>query len=84
MTKAQIIWEDVDSSNVSRVAYEPESQTLCVQFKSGGLYSYSGVDVNTYFGLVGADSVGQYLNQVVKVMYPYTKFETEADLVASI
>ncbi len=81
---ANIEWIDVDSSNVSRVAYHEDTETLAVQFHNGGIYSYSGVDYNTYQELVGASSVGQYLNRVIKVMYPYTRYYSENELISSI
>lgn len=77
-----IKWETVDSSNVRRVAYDEKSQTVCVEFHNGGLYTYAGVDYDVYMGLVGSESVGKYLNNVIK-MYPYVKFNSEDELLAS-
>lgn len=77
-------WEVVDSSNVSEVAYVEDSRTLCVRFANGGLYTYSDVSPDNYHGLVGAESVGRYLNAVIKALHPYDKFNSEAELIAAL
>lgn len=81
---AKLDWIDVDSSNVSRVAYHEDTETLAVQFHNGGLYTYSDVSEHTYQNLIGADSVGKYLNNVVKVLHPYTKWDDQDELLNSL
>jgi hypothetical protein len=51
----------VDSSNIKSVAHEGD--TLEVTFKHGGTYQYSGVDKDTFNGLLSAPSIGKALNQ---------------------
>jgi len=80
---AQLNWTDVDSSNVRRVGYHEDTRTLCVEFSNGGLYTYSDVDNEIFVSMVHAESVGRYLNQMVKVMHPYTKFNTHEELLSS-
>ncbi len=77
-------WTDVDSSNVSSVGYHPDTKTLAVKFHNGGLYGYQGVDNEHYVEMVHSESVGKYLNRVIKVLYPYTKFNDESELLAAI
>lgn len=84
MPEVALIWTDVDSSNVKRVAFHEDSKTLCVQFHGGGLYGYHDVGNDTYVELVHAESVGKYLNSVIKVMYPYTKYGDEIELLSSL
>lgn len=79
----KISWTDVDSSNVGSIAFDDKTQTICVKFKNGGLYSYIGASEEIYMGLVHANSVGQYLNQVVKA-FPYTRWESENDLLSHL
>ena len=38
----------VESSAVSAVGYDPESRTLRVAFRSGGVYDYLDVDPDLY------------------------------------
>jgi hypothetical protein len=73
-------WESVDSSNVDKVAYDENSQTLAVRFRSGSLYTYHEVEKEIYHQMVGAESVGQYLNRVVKPMFNYNKWSDEKEL----
>ena len=72
-----INWIDVESSNLAAVGYTPESETeratLHVRFKNGGEYNYLDVPQEHFDGLVGASSVGQYLNQQIKPSYQFEK-----------
>lgn len=80
MPQPDIKWTDTpDSSNVSRVFYHEPTQTIGVQFVSGGLYSYLGATEEIYENLVHAPSVGKYLNDVIK-SFPYTRWESEMEL----
>ena len=60
----------VRSSNVKSVGWEPSEEdpatgTLEVEFLSGGIYQYAEVPQSTFQALLGAASVGRYLNQNV-------------------
>ena len=63
----------VNSSNVSSVGYDADSQTLEIEFNSGGVYQYSGVPESVYEGMMGADSKGKYFHANIKNTYPYSK-----------
>lgn len=78
---SEINWEEVDSSNVNRVAWHDGSQTLAVEFNGGSLYTYSGVDHDTYQNLIGSASVGQYMNRVIKALHPYQRVYDMSELV---
>lgn len=60
-----------DSSSVAAVGYDAKSKTLEVEFTSGSVYRYFDVPESEYRGLLGADSVGRYLNQSIKSTYRY-------------
>lgn len=84
MEQRKLDWCNVKSSNVDAVAYHHPTGTLCVKFRSGGLYSYSNVHPTDFTNLVGADSVGRYMNNVIKALYEYQRFEVEDDLLRSL
>jgi hypothetical protein len=63
----------VNSSNVSSVGYDADSQTLEIEFNNGGVYQYSGVPESVYEGMMGADSKGKYFHANIKNTYPYSK-----------
>lgn len=80
---AEPVWNEIDSSNVKAIAYVEDSRTLMVEFAHGGFYTYDGVERDHYVDLVHAESVGRYLNQVIKALYPYRKFSSRDELVAA-
>jgi hypothetical protein len=63
----------VDSSNVEAVGYDAENAAIHVRFLGGDTYVYSGADQGTFEELLSADSVGSYLNRVIKPNYEYSK-----------
>lgn len=76
--------ETPSSSNVHSVAYDKDTETLAVRFLNGGLYSYAGVGLEVFTGLVHAASVGRYLNTVIKGVNPYTLHVSESDLIEHV
>lgn len=63
----------VDSSNVEAVGYDADNGAIYVRFLSGDTYVYFGPDQGTFEELLNADSVGGYLNRVIKPNYEYSK-----------
>ncbi|KQP40997.1 KTSC domain-containing protein [Pseudorhodoferax sp. Leaf274] len=63
----------VSSSNVFAIGYDSDDAVLEVEFKNGSVYSYSGVPLADYEGLMNADSKGTYLHANIKTRYPYVK-----------
>ena len=63
----------VPSSNVASVGYDPDSQTLEVEFLHSGVYQYFDVPSSVYEEFMRAGSVGQYLDQNIKGRYRYAK-----------
>lgn len=65
--------QPVVSSNLSAVGYKRETQTLYVEFNSGGLYRYDGVPELVYVQLMNAGSHGSFFAHNIKNKYPPTK-----------
>ncbi|ADK16190.1 KTSC domain-containing protein [Clostridium ljungdahlii] len=63
----------VTSSDLNSVGYDPTSQTLEIQFNSGGVYQYFGVPSNIYEGLMTAPSHGKYFHAYIKNNYSWRK-----------
>lgn len=59
-------WTTVQSSNLAQVRYDDSNQTLLVKFLNGQIWEYSAVSRNTFDGLLGAKSVGRFLNTEIK------------------
>lgn len=69
------MWKQVTSSNIKAVKYDKTSMNLCVQFKNGSVYCYSGVPLSVANGLESASSVGTYFAEKVKNNYEYEKLD---------
>ena len=63
----------VESSNLSEVGYDEQTQVLEVMFKNGGIYQYETVSMETYQNLLDAPSVGSFFHYNVKDQYPTNK-----------
>lgn len=67
--------ERVDSSAISSVGYDPESETLEVEFTSGAVYEYHGVPRKVFRSLMAAPSKGQFLAKRIRDRYAFAKAE---------
>lgn len=56
----------VDSTAISEVKYDKESQVLRIQFARGAEYEYYDVPEQEFQNLVNAPSVGKYYNAHIK------------------
>lgn len=61
----------VDSSAVSRVGYDKPRRLLAVEYKGGGLYEYSKVTPQEWEALLDSESIGRYVNYVIKPIHPF-------------
>jgi KTSC domain len=59
----------VSSSMAIAVGYDRDEQILQVEFQSGSVYQYLGVDEDTWEDLHTSDSVGSFFNQEIKGRY---------------
>lgn len=59
----------VSSSAISSVSYHALTQRLEITFHSGKTYTYQGVPVHVYQGLMAAGSKGAYFNENIKDNY---------------
>jgi hypothetical protein len=55
------------------VGYDPDTQTLEVEFHKGGIYQYYGVPSLMYEGVITASSVGKFFNANIKSVFSYEK-----------
>lgn len=59
-------FESPESSLVLGGSYDPDTQTLTVEFTSGKTYAYAGVAQKTWDALVAAESKGKAFNSLVR------------------
>lgn len=68
----QGFWADVDSSWVLRIRYIDEDKFLDVQFDSGAICRYEGIQLETALKMFNAPSLGKFVHQYLKPL-PYTR-----------
>ncbi|WP_017652522.1 KTSC domain-containing protein [Fortiea contorta] len=56
----------VSSAMASAVGYDSDEQILQVEFHTGAVYQYSGVDLDTWEDFHESDSIGRFFNQEIK------------------
>jgi hypothetical protein len=56
----------VRSSSVVSVGYDSTTAILEVEFRSGGVYRYAHVPAAAHRLLLQAESIGEYVNTVIK------------------
>lgn len=63
--------QPVSSSSLASVGYDPDSETLEVEFVvSGKVYEYYNVPQFMYDRMLEASSIGQFFNAEVRNAYP--------------
>ena len=63
----------VASSTIRAIGYDEKSQTLEVEFKSGGIYQYMIVPKNVHERFMASLSKGKFLAQYIKDKYRTVK-----------
>jgi hypothetical protein len=62
--------QPVSSSNLASVGYDPQSNTLEIEFQNGRVYRYHGVPEGLYEQLMSAPSLGSFFSQYIRNDYP--------------
>ena len=65
--------ESVASSTILSVGYDPASETLEVEFKSGGTYQYYNVPQAVHQQFMASDSKGKFHHVYIKNSYPCSR-----------
>lgn len=63
----------VSSSNIYAIGYDEDNMIVHVQFLNNTEYIYKGVPKPEFDGLLNAPSIGSYLHQNFKNIYPYER-----------
>jgi hypothetical protein len=59
----------VNSSAMHRVEYDDTARRLDIWFNGSGQYSYFGVPLVIYLGLLNSSSKGRYFNDNIREQY---------------
>lgn len=68
-----MIREPVASTNIVSLGYDPQTETLEVEFSVGTIYQYYNVGQAIYDSMMAAPSKGQFLNIYIKNAYPFSR-----------
>lgn len=64
---------DVSSTSIASVGYDPDTETLEVEFTNGGVYQYDDVSAEQHAALLAAPSIGKYFAAVIRRGFPSRK-----------
>jgi len=70
-----MIRQSVNSSNIKSIGYDSGSNTLEIEFHSGGVYQYFNVPELVYKELMQAPSHGSYFHRHIRERFRWTKVE---------
>lgn len=59
-------WEEVDSSNINRIAFDEETASILVEFKDGQQFAYDDCSPRLYEQFKNAESVGKFFYKNIK------------------
>jgi hypothetical protein len=62
----------VNSPAILSVGYEPDSESLQLEFPGSTIYEYHSVKPIIYMGLMHTESKGNYFDHHIKDKYEYT------------
>lgn len=65
-TLSEVTWQEVNSSNIKRIAFDEESTSILVEFKDGGQYAYDDCNQKLFDDFKNAQSVGKFFHQNIK------------------
>lgn len=71
--KTEMERQAVTSENLAEIGYDPELETLEVQFRHGGVYQYYNLPSFMHERLLAAESLGRFFNMEIKGHYPEAK-----------
>jgi KTSC domain len=67
--------EPVISSSIASIGFEVGTETLEVEFVTGSVYRYRGVEEDVYEKFLVAPSKGSFFNEHIKDAYPCERVE---------
>lgn len=65
--------QSVVSSNLNSIGFDPQTNTLEIEFNDNSVYHYFGVPEQVYLALLGASSHGKYFHANIRDRYPTKK-----------
>lgn len=73
MSNEEIITENVSSSTIDKVDFDPLMETIKVHFRNGSSYEYYGISKALFEQFVTAPSVGKFFAKEIKSKFDFAK-----------
>jgi hypothetical protein len=67
--------QSVCSTSVASVGYDDAMWTLEIEFRTGRVYQYRGVEAEVFEQLINAPSKGRFVNAYVRNSYPFSRMD---------
>ena len=63
----------VESSSIVSEGYDVQTNSLDIEYVTGGVYRYFAVPASVYAQFLAADSKGSFVNTVIKKNYRFSR-----------
>lgn len=77
LSENKIVVQPVNSSNISTIGYNPNNKKLIILFKRGTIYRYENVNLETFFKMILAESVGKAFHEYINNKYTFTRLDKD-------
>lgn len=79
----KVDWASIESANLNACYFDEHTQTLCVRYNGGAIYTFIGTAAGHYMALLCSPNVDKYVNHVLKA-FPYTRWANETELLSHL
>lgn len=77
LSENKTVIQPVNSSNISTIGYNLNNKKLIILFKRGTIYRYENVNLETFFKMILAESVGKAFHQYIDKKFTFTRLNTD-------
>jgi len=70
-----MVRQQVSSTSINAVGYDPQTSTLEIEFKNGRVYRYLNVPPEIYEAFMHSDSHGQYFNTNIRDTFQFDRIQ---------
>lgn len=70
---SELTWEEVDSSNITRIAFDEEEERIIIEFKDGGQYAYDECPRELFERFRLAPSIGKFFYANIKNSHTFER-----------
>ena len=68
-----MVLQAVNSKTISKVGYDPQTLIMIIEFHTGSMYEFSGVDQDIYQQFINSPSLGTFFSKNLRKKFQYKK-----------